>query len=322
MPNFCNIKLGRTRRDQAFTMDDWFVWGGGLVEEADGLTLYFECWPQAATFKGWVTHGRIWRAKAETAFGPFHPVGEVPLLGAETGLSAAFNPMPVSFEGKTYVFFTGTASSADYWSARNSQRVGVAVYDGSALVDVRRPLIDVSHTAGALMTSNPSAIITKNGEWVLVFKQVAEGEAPKGGRVSIGLARARSPFGPYQVEPEPILGQAGHSFSFEDPFLFADGEGASLLVKDMNGEISGRKGGIVQFHSDDFTHWRQTGSIVVNREIHWGDEDREAPDRLERPFLFRDAPGSGVLLLAAKWAERSALLPAAAVIAPAPLSSD
>ncbi len=290
-------------------MDGWFVWGGGLVKEPDGLTLYFECWPTDVTFRGWVTHGRIWRAKAETALGPFHPAGEATLLGAAKELSSAFNPMPVVFEGRTYVFFTGTSSSEDYWSARNSQRVGVAVYKGAELLDIRYPLIDVADPARALMTSNPSAMVTRDGEWVLVFKQVADGEPPVGGRVSIGIARASSPLGPYRIEAKPILGRYGNNFAFEDPFIFADGKGASLLVKDMTGEISGRKGGIVQFSSDDFNDWRPAAGAMVNREIHWRNGDRETPERLERPFLFRNAPGTGVLLLAAKWADRSALLP-------------
>ncbi|MAW81637.1 MAG: hypothetical protein CMI63_15470 [Parvularcula sp.] len=305
----CRIEPRRTRRDRAFTMDDWFVWGGGLVEEADGLALYFECWPRDATFKGWVTHGRIWRASAESPLGPFHAIGEVNLLGSAPELSAAFNPMPVASEGKTHVFFTGTTSAEDYWSARNSQRLGLAVYQGSDLIDVRYPLIDTAGPARALMTSNPSAAVTKNGEWVIVFKQVAKGEPPKGGRVSIGLARAMSPMGPYEIDPAPILGQTGNSFAFEDPFIFADGNGVSLLVKDMSGEVSGVKGGIVQFYSDDLIHWRGVNDAVVKREIHWRNGDTETPERLERPFLWRDKSGSGVMLLAAKWAERSALLP-------------
>ena len=56
------------------------------------------------------------------------------------------------------------------------------------------------------MTSNPSAAVTKNGEWVIVFKQVAKGEPPKGGRVSIGLARAsgeRHPVVRREADAEP-----------------------------------------------------------------------------------------------------------------------
>jgi hypothetical protein len=173
---------------------DWFIWGGGCVKALDGTYhMLFARWPKKEGFNAWVTHSEIAHATAPDPLGPWTVTG--PVFARRPGFWDAdnlHNPLAQKFEGKYYLYYSGNYGPRDgtrdgWWIHRNNQRAGVAVADH-------------------LLTNSPTVARRRDGKYVLIYKGVADGPKPFGGKVRMHVALGDSPTGPFVKQPGTVFG--------------------------------------------------------------------------------------------------------------------
>jgi hypothetical protein len=103
-------------------------------------------------------------------------------------------------------------------------------------------------------------------------------------------AAGARPLGPYEkLNDGPILTDIPDlpNPSFEDPFLWHDGELFHLLAKDMNGTTCGELDGGIHAFSEDCLHWHVTDPrLSYSRRITWDDGRTVMQGSFERPWLL------------------------------------
>lgn len=315
-----------------FTEPGYHVWCGSLVKGEDGkYYLFYSRWPQKEGFKGWVTHSEIAVAVSDRLAGPFTPVKVI--LGArEKGYwdsDVTHNPNIQKFNGKYYLYYMGNYGNGEWWNHRNHQRVGVAV-STSPLGPWKRseqPVLDVSVDKwDHLMTSNPTVCKGKNGQYLLMYKGVGNGEMPFGGKVLHGVAFSDSPTGPFIKSPTPIFQKEGVKFPAEDPYVWYQDHKYWTIVKDMHSSFIEdpktsiqntintnpdsiahsfeKKGSLVLFQSNNGTDWTLSKNPLVSKTVlHWGDGTVQQVQLLDRPQLFIENGKPRALLCAVKVSE-------------------
>ncbi len=157
-------------------------------------------------------------------------------------------------------------------------------------------------TAANIVVVNPSVEERPDGKYILVFKgwQNKKGFGPVH-----GVAVSGSPTGPFEVLPEPIMivEQAGGEIAMaEDPFIWFNKSRNSFyaLVRDFNGDITGRGHSMALFKSPDGIQWLPAENVLASDlRVRWEDGTKSQVARLERPQLLLDEDGEPQVLFAA-----------------------
>lgn len=297
-------------RDQCFMLEDWHVWCGDVVRDPGGqYHLFYSRWPRDRGHEGWVTHSEIARATGESLAGPF--VHRETIFARDDHSPAwdahcFHNVIVRSFEGKYFLYYMGNRGDGDWWVHRNHQRIGVAMADSPAgpWKRMERPVLDISPGSwDGLMVSNPTVTRTPNGRYLMIYKGVAEGPAPAGGRVLHGVAWADSPTGPFIKHPHPIMDEPGVPFAFEDPCLWCEDDHFFCIVKTMGQCFSpdGRPR-LLLMHSQDALSWTPGDPFVLlGLDLVRASGGIESFERVERPqLLLTGEPDAPWLLVAVK----------------------
>jgi len=297
-----------------FKDDNFFIWGGSMVKDDNGVYhLYYSRWEKKYGFGAWVTHSEIAHAIAMTPFGPFtHKDVALPYRGKDIwdGMST-HNPTVHKFGSNYYLYYTGNTGDGKCteelnFTHRNHQRIGVAVASNPNGPWKRfdHPLIDVSTdsvSADALMVSNPSVTVKSDGSYLMVYKAVGKQmPMPFGGPVVHLTATSSSPTGPFIKQMNPIFLSKDSKFPAEDPFIWLQKGKYYAIVKDMQGNFTGKGRSLALFESKDgFTWDKSANCLVSDLNVRWDNGKCEKMSHLERPQLFFEDSIPSVLLLAA-----------------------
>jgi hypothetical protein len=291
-----------------FAMEDYWVWGSSVVRGDDSLYhMYVSRWPKNLPFHpGWMVASEIVHAVSETPEGPyrFSDVA-LPARGAEywDGRST-HNPRILRHKDLYVLFYMGSThpfaeidnpdtlnlSSPYATLARANKRIGIATSKSPFGPWERRddPVLDTRPgTFYSFLTSNPAPWIEEDGTTTLIFKsrQYKDG-FPFQSHMMIGVAKAKSFEGPYQVHPEPIFG-VDKMGEIEDPFLWKDDQGFHMIAKDQRGTLTGEWHDGVLAHSTDAITWVPDKSPhAYSRVIKWSDGQEIRMGQLERAFLL------------------------------------
>lgn len=310
----------------------YYVWCGTMTQGDDGkYYLFYSRWPQKEGFKGWVTHSEIALAVSDKFTGPFKPMKVI--LGPRTkgfwDSDVTHNPNIQKFDGKYYLYYMGNYGNGEWWDHRNHQRIGVAVATSplGPWQRFNKPVIDVSADKwDHLMTSNPTVCKGENGQYLLMYKGVGNGEMPFGGKVLHGVAFSNSPIGPFVKSPNPIFQKEGVKFPAEDPFALYQDNKYWAIVKDMHSvfiespkdpvlnkinthpdslsKSFENKASLVLFESSNGTDWKLAKNPLVSKSVlHWEDGSVQQVQLLDRPQLYIEKGKPKVLLCAVKVSE-------------------
>ncbi|MFN3161888.1 MAG: glycoside hydrolase family protein [Rubinisphaera brasiliensis] len=317
-PDTLNVgaMVGEVSEQSKFIDDDWYIWGGSMVRDADGQChLLYSRWPRELGHNAWVTHSEIAHAVADHPLGPYRHVDvALPERGEQfwDGL-CTHNPTVHEFDGKYYLYYMGNTGDHQptkklNFIHRNNQRIGVAVADHPAGPWKRfdQPLIDISANDDApdsLMTSNPSILRRPDGTFVLIYKAVGkEYRLPSGGPVVHLAATAKSPTGPFKKNLKTLFTLPGERFPAEDPYIWAQGNRCYAIVNDHKGIFNGTNNdSLALFTSTDGLNWDVAKHpLVLNRKLTWKEGDTHLFHRLERPQLWLENGKPAVLFCAAE----------------------
>lgn len=317
---------------EAFSLPGYYVWGSSAVRGEDGLYhLFASRWPDSTGPNGWVVACEIVRAVSASAEGPYSYVETVLGRGAGwDGLSAHNPTIHWDAASRRYaLFYIGTRaadegapststsappSRADYESAWNSKRIGLATAASVAGPWQRQAAPILQPRSGewdAAITSNPAAWIHRNGSVLLLYKSIRLGY-PERHRVKphpsfhLGAAFAPSIDGPFRrLSSSPILHWAagekpvlnrGRPLAAEDPYVWRYGGRYHLIFKAMQPlRRSGlRSGDLAYTSSADLRRW-EPPVHAINRTLHWRSDATSPREpsprfqtvaRLERPQLL------------------------------------
>ena len=291
-----------------FADPNWFIWCGAPIKGADGrYHLYYSRWPVKEGFLAWATHSEIAHAVADAPLGPYrHADVALPERGPQFWDGhCTHNPNILSHGGRYFLFYMGNRGDRQKpkglnWSHRNNQRVGVAVADRpeGPWRRLDHPIVDVSADRTAfdsLCVTNPAAAVRPDGGILLIYKavQIVEGKIA-GGNVRYGAAMADRPEGPYRKVPGRIFEAEGteaqkHWMLAEDPFVWFSaryGQRYYAAARDVVGQFTGAKGGIVLFESADGLDWKPAPQPkVLGTGFKWADGTMQSY-QLERPALL------------------------------------
>ncbi len=126
------------------------------------------------------------------------------------------------------------------------------------------PVLSPEQTGNLVATSimSSSALVTEEGEWILYFTSIAEGENFYG---NIARASAPNPTGPWQVDPEPVLSPgpegAWDVISVGDASVVRTDTGYSMYYAGFgtfqNGAFAEKRANIGLATSEDGMTWRK-----------------------------------------------------------------
>jgi hypothetical protein len=303
-------------RSAKFTDNDFHIWGGSMIQTADGKChLFYSRWPIEYPHLAWVSHSEISYAIADNPLGPYtHMNVALPPRGKDywDGMMT-HNPTIHKFGDKYFLYYVGNTGDGNITQRinhihRNNQRIGVATADHPAGPWARfdTPLIDVSpdrNASDALMVSNPAIIQKPEGGYLMVYKAAGiDTTRILGGRVVHRVAESESPTGPFSKYPGLVFDEKESSFPAEDPYIWHQGDRYLAIVKDMHGAFTDAGTSLVLFESFDGIDWDLAPKPLVSRiELTWENGTTEKLSRLERPQLFFENGRPKVLFLAAAY---------------------
>lgn len=302
----------------------WNIWCGSMVEGYDGkYHLYYSRWPRKTGHEGWISHSEIAYAVADKPEGPYRHVNVA--LGYVDSIrwdgAMAHNPYIIKYEGKYYLYYIGTHGDymppteklkpygQEWWTRRNTQRIGVAVADNPAGPWTRfdKPVLSNSEDStafDAMLVSNPAVCIGRDGKFVMLYKAVCKNGKLSGGKVRFSVAFADSPIGPFKKTNKLIFQPEDPNSKMvaEDPFIWYDKKKDHYyaIVRDVVRQFTGKdSGGLALMESDDAINWHPASyPKVLPAVLKWSDGTTYDANKnsFERPFLFFDKKGVPQLL--------------------------
>ena len=309
------LKLAPADENSIFENTNYYVWGASPIRAADGTYhIYYAQWPRKEGFDSWTTYGEILHVVAPKMDGPyvFHDVALGPRGNQFWDGESAYNPTVHFFNGKYYLYYTGTTGKnrKSYWEHRNNQRIGVAVSDSPNGPWKRfdKPMIDVSPERDApdsLMTANPAITQMPDGKYLMVFKGVGKkNPLPFGGPVvhlaAIGDDPADGSTFKKYMKPIFVPKKGNYFFPAEDPYVWCEDDHFYAVVKDNYGTFVKKKShALVIFHSADGKNWELVKDPLLTVPCLAKKDGKEMRlMNLERPqFLF--SKGEPVMLFCA-----------------------
>jgi hypothetical protein len=144
--------------------------------------------------------------------------------------------------------------------------------------------------------NEPGAVRTVGWGRLLVYKSTRGPDD----LLRMGVARSKRPEGPYErVIDDQLLHFADPHDHVEDAYVWSETGQFKLLMKDMNGGISGEKGAGVCASSRDGVRWRLTNPpIAYSLTIKFANGHSRTFARVERPQLLIDDGKPRTLFLA------------------------
>ncbi len=293
-----------------FAMDDYWIWGSSVIEGPDGrYHMFADRWARELGFHAWVTNSEVVHAVSDTPEGPYTFADvALPARGKEffDGL-VTHNPRIIRLEDAYYLYYFGTTYDfpvpapgvpwEDDWFERAwmNKRIGVArseSLDGPWVRSDRPILQPRPGKWDASITTNPSPVVNpRTGKILLMYKSSPCNSAPP---LLLGVAGAESPTGPYKrLSDAPIFRfdtDADKDNDVEDPFVWWNGHGYELIMKDRFGHICGEEGGGVHGFSTNGVDWTLSDPVkAYSRTVVWDDGTTTIQANFERPFiLFED----------------------------------
>lgn len=287
-----------------FGLKDYMVWCGSMVKGNDAkYYLFYSRWPRSSGHFAWATESEIALAVSDSPTGPYHHVKVVLEKRDKKYWDAdvTHNPTVYKFGKKYYLYYMGTRGNekfsrpvtmqdSGWWVYRNNQRIGVAVAS-SPLGPWKRcdkPIIDTTmHSFDHQVATNPAVTKRSDGTYQMVYKGVAEGKMPYGGKVSHGIAISKSPEGPFKKLPNRIFVKDGVQFPAEDPFIWYQNGKYRAIVKDMKGAFTNAGTSLALFESvDGINDWKPSENVLISTtQIPWVSGLKKV-SKLERPQLY------------------------------------
>jgi hypothetical protein len=291
-----------------FQMDGYWVWGMSVIRGDDGLYHGFASrWPRTVPFSpNWVTNSEIVHATAERPEGPYNFQSVVFERRGKAYWDGEMTHNPtIHKSGDTYLlFYIGTTydfpfpdDTVDFQLsriARANQRIGMAT-SSSPWGPWERPDDPVLQPRpgkwDALITVNPAPCVKPDGSILLVYKSTAS----QTGLLKLGVAGTdhyTQPFerlvdGPiFQFDGEGHL-RDRYSKHVEDPYIWWNGNRYELVMKDMNGNICGVRGGGIHATSEDGIQWTISDPpLAYTKDIALAGGDTLRASAVERPQLL------------------------------------
>lgn len=295
-----------------FKMEGYWIWCGSVVQGEDGkYHIFASRWKKDLPMHpGWGIASEIVRAISDTPEGPYK-FQQVVLgsRGAEywDGRSV-HNPHIIKHKEDYVLFYMGTTHPFDevhtdekldvhnyrFITARSNKRIGIAVSKSvfgpwqrfdKPILDTRPDKFD-NH-----LISNPAPCINEDGSCLLVYKARSYKKAPYNigelhDRMALGVAFASHYKGPYvALTDKPLFNEKENNV--EDPFIWKNDKGYSMVAKDMYGNICGEVGGGVFATSTDGIEWNlKMGFKAFSKELDWEDGKTRFMGNMDRPFLL------------------------------------
>ncbi|MCT4542807.1 MAG: glycoside hydrolase family protein [Vallitalea sp.] len=295
-----------------FSMDGYWVWCGSVILGEDGnYHMFASRWKKDLPMHpGWGLASEIVRAVSKTPEGPY-VFQEVVLTsrGAQywDGRSV-HNPHITKYKDEYILFYMGTTYPFDdvypgehidvhnyrFISARSNKRIGIATSKSvfgpwerldAPILNTRPDKFD-NH-----LISNPAPCINEDGSCLLVYKARNYKNPPYNngelhGLMALGVAYAPHYKGPYKpLTDKPLFDEKEHNV--EDPFIWRNDKGYSMIAKDMHGNICGEKGAGVFASSVDGVNWSlKVGHKAFSRNLKWEDGKNRLMGNMDRPFLL------------------------------------
>jgi hypothetical protein len=295
----------------AFRMDGYWVWCGSPIRGEDGrYHLFASRWAKTFSFRNWATNSEVVRAVSDTPAGPyqFEEVVIKPRGNESWDGMMSHNPTIHFHDGKYLLFYTGTNyggqphregsewddAAWDTWiDAWHHKRIGLMVADSVYGPWTRpdRPVLESRPGKwDAVLISNAAPSVTSDGTITLLYKSCSllhpRGRYP--GRFNLGAARAanwRSPF--QRLSDLPITLSGSLDNHIEDPYIWWNGEGYEMIVKDMTGEVCGEPEAGIHARSRNGDDWEvQNPKKAYSRLVTWEDGTTSRCPKLERPQLL------------------------------------
>jgi len=292
-----------------FRMDGYWVWGMSVIKGEDGKYHgYASRWPKSVPFSpNWTTNSEIVHAVSEQAEGPYKFENVVfKRRGKEYWDGMMTHNPTIHKVGDTYLlYYIGTTydfplpnekiTRETQQIARGNQRIGLATSKSPYGPWVRgdEPILDIRKGKwDAFLTVNPTVFVKPDNSIVLIYKSASH----KSGLLKLGVAGAQSYEGPYlRAKEEPIF-QFGESDDnldneaakhVEDPYVWFNGSGYELIMKDMTGTISGEKGGGIHASSQNGLDWEISNPPqAYTRNVLWEGGQTIEQAAFERPQLL------------------------------------
>jgi len=297
-----------------FSEQDYYVWGGSMVKDEEGIYhLFYSRWQKKYGFSAWVVHSEVAHATSSSPFGPFTFCDvALPRRGKVMwdGL-CTHNPTIHKFGSVYYLYYMGNTgddacSKGLNFVHRNNQRIGVATATdlNGPWKRFDYPLIDVSSDStsfDALVVTNPSVTVCADGSYLMVYKAVGKQKPlPFGGPVVHLTATSFSPTGPFIKQMLPIFTFKQSNFAAEDPFVWYQKDHYYAIVKDMQGFFTKKGRSLALFESKDGFSWKPSVyCLVSDLTVIWENMQKEKMTHLERPQIYFENGSPSVLLLAA-----------------------
>ncbi len=318
-------RLASIGPDNRFAQAGYYVWCGSGIRGEDGkYYLFYSRWQTGTNgraagdevlfkdMKGWLKYSEIAAAVSDSPTGPFRYVATILSGTGDTNRWDCFNahnPQIKVFGGKAYLYYIANnlVPNKDRWMQHaDGQRIGVAVADSvKNLVAGKfqrsaQPLISPDGTNTFCRTVNPSVTQGRDGRYLMMFKTRS---APTGGRMTIWIAAAEKPDGPFHLANPAITNPRWET---EDPCFWYDREldRYYAIVKDYSRQqrdLSPQFGALALLTSvNGVDDWQPAShSLVSLREYTDADGRKHTLTNLERPQLLFDEHGKPVCLYAA-----------------------
>jgi hypothetical protein len=289
--------------ENRFIDEEYAIWCGSVIKDKNGkFYMLYSRWPRNEGHQSWIYSSEIALAKADKPEGPYKHVKVVlPARGSNywDGV-VTHNPYITFYKGKYYLYHMGTTGTSErnatnWWVQRNHQRIGVAVatdiegdwkrFDKPVLSNNEKD----STSYDAMMVSNPAITFNDKGGVLMVYKQVCKNGTLKGGRVRFGVAKAKSPLGPFVKYPNTIFeskDSVSSHMEAEDPFMWFQKGYYYAIVRDVVGKFTGDSGALALMVSKNGIDWEPAKHpLVIGSSFAWAD-GTQSGIAIERPWVY------------------------------------
>lgn len=186
--------------------EGYYVWCNTPIYDSNGkVHVFYSRWPSKYGMSGWISKCEIAHAVADSPEGPYEFIDVV--LAPREGFfdaTTCHNPHIQKVEDTYYLFYMGNANGKT-----DTKRVGLAWAKSlnGPWQRSNKPILEVGEEGSwdDHCTTNPAFLVHGSGEFWLYYKSwnteeyttPASGSKIRGNR-KYGLAKAKSPLGPYQ----------------------------------------------------------------------------------------------------------------------------
>ncbi len=308
------FKYKQGKANIAFRLPGEYVWDVSIVQAEGKYWMFSSHWPFSKGFGwNWLYISQICLSVSDKPEGPYKFVKNVlPPRGREywDGMNT-HNTCIKYYNGKFYLYYMGVTYDCDIpnhcseikesdairlW---NTKRIGLAISDkvDGEYIRSDKPLFEPRKYPcwDSTITTNPSVLIKKNGETVMLYKSALYEGDERTKPLKVGVAIADKPEGPFKrLCDHPILDSDDDSFSIEDPFIWWDEEKKKycVVMKDCIGNIARYYGNLFYAESDDCQTFEiEDDPTVITRDVEWEDGHKTRQCNFERPFVLFDKNG-------------------------------